>query len=207
MFLHLEQGFGCTLLLSMEIQPLGCCFDGFVLRAWFAGRWLQWGVPDARSGCSSTSGAEFEFWRPGTLCWSPVRSTLRQLENLLVFLGFFQVMAPVFFLPLLVAPSLEAPQRGPALAAADSRTGMVGRLSSPPSGVADGDVSVPLMLCASTGILFRSILASSRLSLVWDVSGLVQVFSCLALSVPVGVRSICSPAGFSSLWLCLVERI
>ena len=42
-------------------------------------------------------------------------------------------------------------------------TGMVGRLSSPPSGVADGDVSVPLMLCASTGIYFRSILASSRL--------------------------------------------
>ena len=32
--------------------------------------------------CSSTSGAEFEFWSPGTLCWSPVRSTLWQLENL-----------------------------------------------------------------------------------------------------------------------------
>ena len=30
---------------------------------------------------------------------------------------------------------------------------MVSRQSSPPSGVADGDVSVPLMLCASTGIL------------------------------------------------------
>ena len=64
--------------------------------------------------CSSASGAEFEFWRPGTLCWSPVRYTLRQLENLSVFLGFFEVMALVFFLPLLVAPSLEAPQRGPA---------------------------------------------------------------------------------------------
>ena len=135
-------------------------------------------------------------------------------------------MAPVFFLPLLVAPSLEAPQRGPArfcgcllslwpsgwrlwsfAAAADSRSGMVGRLSSPPSGVADVAVSVPLMLCASTGIYFRSILASSRLSLMWDFSGLVQVFSCLAHSVPVGVRSVFSPAGFSSLWLCLVERI
>ena len=64
--------------------------------------------------CSSTGGAEFEFWRPGTLCWSPVRFTLRQLENLSVFLSFFEVMAPFFFLPLLVAPSLEAPQRGPA---------------------------------------------------------------------------------------------
>ena len=38
--------------------------------------------------CSSTSGSEFEFWRPGTLCWSPVRFTLWQLENLSVFLGF-----------------------------------------------------------------------------------------------------------------------
>ena len=66
---------------------------------------------------------------------------------------------------------------------------------------------VPLMLCASTGIFFRSILASSRLSFVWDFSGLVQVFSCLTLSVPVGVCSVFSPAGFSSLWLCLVERI
>ena len=38
--------------------------------------------------CSSTSGAEIEFWCPGTLCWSPVPSVLRQLENLSVFLGF-----------------------------------------------------------------------------------------------------------------------
>ena len=38
--------------------------------------------------CSSTSGAEIEFWRPGTLRWSPVHSTLRLLENLSVFLGF-----------------------------------------------------------------------------------------------------------------------
>ena len=57
---------------------------------------------------------------------------------------------------------------------------------------------VPLMLCASTGI-FRSILASSRLLFVWDCSGLVQVFSCFAFSVSVGVRSVFSPAAFSSL--------
>ena len=38
--------------------------------------------------CSSTSGAAIEFWHPGTLCWSPVPSTLRQRENLSVFLGF-----------------------------------------------------------------------------------------------------------------------
>ena len=30
---------------------------------------------------SSASGAEFEFWRPGALCWSPVRSTLWQLKT------------------------------------------------------------------------------------------------------------------------------
>ena len=66
---------------------------------------------------------------------------------------------------------------------------------------------IPLMLCATTGIYFRSILASSRLSFVWVFGGLVQVFSCFALSVPVGVRSGFAPADFSSLWFCLVERI
>ena len=98
MLLHRERGLGFTLRLSMEIQPFGCCFDGCVLRL----RLLVASVPgspasgrvgvfpDARSGrrCSSTSGAEIEFWRPGTLCWSPVPSTLRRLENLSVFLGF-----------------------------------------------------------------------------------------------------------------------
>ena len=38
--------------------------------------------------CLSTSGAVIEFWRPGTLCWSPVPTTLRQLVNLSVLLGF-----------------------------------------------------------------------------------------------------------------------
>ena len=95
MFLHLERGFGCALMLSMEVQPIGCCFDGFVLRLLL----LVASVPGSPAGgrdracltldqvvrCSSTSGAELEFWRPGTLCWSPVHSTLRQLENLSVF--------------------------------------------------------------------------------------------------------------------------
>ena len=76
----------------MEIQPLGCCFDGFGFRL----RLLVASVPGSTAGgrdgacltldqvvyCSSTSGAVFEFWRPGTLCWSLVRSTPRQLENL-----------------------------------------------------------------------------------------------------------------------------
>ena len=63
-------------------------------------------------------------------------------------------------------------------------------------------------LCIDRNLnLFRSILASFRLSLLWVFSGLVQVLSCLALSVPVRVRSVLSLAVFSSLWLCLVERI
>ena len=66
---------------------------------------------------------------------------------------------------------------------------------------------IPLILCASTVIFFRSILASSRISFVWVFGGLVQVFSCLALSVPVGVCSGFAPADFSSLLFCLVERI
>ena len=91
MLLHPERGFGCARLLWMEIQPLGCCFDGFVLRL----RLLVASVPGSPAGgrngaCltlnqvvrgSSTSGAEFEFWRPGSLCWFPVRSTLRQLKT------------------------------------------------------------------------------------------------------------------------------
>ena len=60
LLLHRERGLGCTMRLSMEIQPLGCCFDGCVLRL----RLLVASVPgspaggrvgafpDARSGCS-----------------------------------------------------------------------------------------------------------------------------------------------------------
>ena len=68
MLLHPERGFGCALLLWMENQPLGCCFDGFVLRL----RLLVASVPGSLAGgrdeafltldqvvrCSSASGAE-----------------------------------------------------------------------------------------------------------------------------------------------------
>ena len=63
-------------------------------------------------GWSSTSGAGIEFWCPGTLCGSPVPCTPWRLGNLRS--SSFEVMDPVFLLPLLVSPSLEAPQRGPA---------------------------------------------------------------------------------------------
>ena len=77
----------------------------------------------------------------------------------------------------------------------------------PPSGVADGSVSCTLDSLYIDRNYFRSLLASSSLSFVWVFGGLVQVFSCLALLVPVGVRSGFAPADFSSLWFCLVERI
>ena len=98
MLLHRERGLGCALQLSMEMQPLGCCFIGWVLRLRLLFASVAGSPAGGRDGafltldlvvrCSSTSGAEIEFWRPGTLCWSPVPSTLRRLENLSVFLGF-----------------------------------------------------------------------------------------------------------------------
>ena len=59
--------------------------------------------------CSSTSGAEFEFWRPWTLCWSPVCSTLWQLENLSDLSRLWLRFSSSHCWS---APSLEAPQRG-----------------------------------------------------------------------------------------------
>ena len=67
MLLHRERGLGCTLRLSMEIQPLRCCFDGCVLHL----RLLVASVPGSPAGsrdgacllldhvvrCSSASGA------------------------------------------------------------------------------------------------------------------------------------------------------
>ena len=78
-------------------------------------------------------------------------------------------------------------------------------LSPSPSGVAVGDISVPLMPCASTGIFSGHSWSFLDFPCCGFSAGLCR--SCLALSVPVGVHSVLSPAGFSSLWLCLVERI
>ena len=78
MLLHRERGLGCTLRLSMEIQPLGCCFEGCVLRLRLlvasvrgsAGRRSRWGrflTLDLVVCCSSTSGAEVRVlasWDP-----------------------------------------------------------------------------------------------------------------------------------------------
>ena len=229
MLLHLQRGFGCTLLLSMKIQPLGCCFDGFVLRLCLlfasvpgspaAGRDRACLTLDQVVRCSSTSGAGSSsgvlgpsFGPQFALLFGNWKTSRSSLDFSRLWLSFLPPTAGRSFIggtsswsgPLLRVTAISLAF---GLASAVFHARVWGRLSSPPSGVADGDVSVPLMLCASTGIYFRSILASSRLSLVWGFSGLVQVFSCLALSVPVEVRSVFSPAVFSSLWFCLVIRI
>ena len=106
----------------MEIQPHGCCFEDYVLHLRLlvasvagspaGGRVGAFPALDLVVRCLSTSGALIELWCPGTRCLSPVPSTLRRLETLSVFLGF-EVLDLGLFLPLLVAPSLEGPQRGP----------------------------------------------------------------------------------------------
>ena len=231
MLLHRERGLGCTLRLSMEIQPLGCCFDGCVWRLCLLVASVPSSPSSGRDGaclpldhvvrCSSVSVAVVEFGCPGVLCWSLVRFTLRQLESSRsrwLLRGFLPPTAGRSFIggtsacsrPLLRVTAISSLRAGdcglPLRRWVHERVLMAACLPllrvwrTAPS-------HIPLMLCVSTGIYFRSILASSRISFVWVFGGLVQVFSCLALSVPVGVRSGFAPADFSSLWFSLVERI
>ena len=162
--------------------------------------------------CSSTSGAKIEFWRPGTLCWSPVHSTLRLLEDLSVFLRFSRLWIRFSSSHSVVRPASAGDCYLSGLWASDCGLPLQRRIHARVWFTA----CLPLLQEWRTATSrypwcfvhrnFQSILASSRLSLLWVFSGLVQVLSCLALSVPVGARSVFSPAGFSS-WLCLVERI
>ena len=198
-------------------------------RARFAGCRSLWSVPAAWSSRSLLvhSGAAFEFWLPGALCGFPVRSTLRQLKSARSSSNLSRWLLSSFLPPTAGRSFIGGTSAcaGPlwretaislafGLATAVFRCGggftrRVWMVACLPllQEWRTATSRVPLMLCALTGIYFRSILASSRLSFVWVFSGLVQVFSCLALSVPVGVHSIFSPAGFSSLWLCLVVRV
>ena len=177
MLLHRERGLGCTLRLSMEIQPHGCCFDDCVLRlrllvASVAGSPAGGRVgvfPDARSGCSLL----VHLWCrdrvlvSGSLCWSPVHSTLWQLENLSGFRGYGSGFLPptsgrsfiggtsAWSGPLLrvTAVSLAFGLATAVFLGGGGFTHGYGCcLSSSPSGVADSDISVPVMLCASTRI-------------------------------------------------------
>ena len=219
----------------MENQLLWCCFEGFVLRLRLLVASVPGSLVSGRDGaclpldqvvrCSSASGAVVRvlaYWGPLVpgLIYSPAT------EILLFFLDSFEVVVEWFssshcwsllhwrhlsvFRPASAGDrylsSLRAGDCGlPLRRRVHVRVLMVACLpllrvwQTAPS-------HIPLMICASTGIYFQSILAS-RLSFVWVFGGLVQIFSCLALSVPVGVCSGFAPADFFSLWLCLVERI
>ena len=216
----------------MENQPLWCCFEGFILRL----RLLVASVPGSPAGgcdgaclpldhvvrCSSASGAMVRvlaYWGPllvPGLFDSPATEIL-SFEVVVEWFSSSHCWPLLHWRHLSVfrpasagdryLSSIRAGDCGlPLWRRVHARVLMVACLpllrvwrTAPPH--------IHLMLYASTGIYFRSILASSRLSLVWVFGGLVQVFSWLALSVPVGVRSGFAPADFSLLWFCLVERI
>ena len=221
----------------MEIQPLWCCFDSFVLHLRLLVASVPGLLPGGRNGacllldqvvrCSSASGAEVRVlasWGPllvsGSI-YSPAT------EILSFFLDSFEVVVEWFSSShcwsllhwghlSVFRPASAGDRYLSSLRVGDCGLPLRRRVHSwvlmvaclPLLRVWRTALShILLMLCASTGIYFRSVLASYRLSFVWVFGGLVQVFSCLALSVPVRVRSGLAPADFSSLWLCLVERI
>ena len=128
-----------------------------------------------------------EFWRPGDLSWSPVRSALQQVRSSRSSSESFEVVQ-AGFLPPTAGRSL--------IGGTSACSGPLLRVTALLFGLRAGDcvllllrmghtrvrvVSCPLLLwerraaatlvpllpCALAGISFRSILASSRLSLVW----------------------------------------
>ena len=202
MLQHQERGLGCTLQLSMETQPLGCCFNGCVAS-----------VPGSLAGghdgeclpldyvvrCSSASGAVV----PVLASWGPllVPSSFDSpaTEILSFFLDSFEVVVEwcssshcwsllhwrhlsVFrpasagdhYLSSLRAGDCGLPlrRRVHARVLMDACLPLLRVWRTAPS-------HIPLVLCVSTGIYFRSILASSSISFVWVFGGRVQVLSCL----------------------------
>ena len=129
----------------------------------------------------------FEFWRPGDLFWSPVRSALWQVGSSRSFSESFEVVQ-AGFLPPTAGRSL--------IGGTSACSGLLLRVAAFLSGLQAGDCGlpllrigytrvwvvacppllrerraaaplVPLMPCASAEISARSVLASSRLSLAW----------------------------------------
>ena len=128
-----------------------------------------------------------EFWRPGDLSWSPVRSALWRVRSSRSSSESFGVVQ-AGFLPPTAGRSL--------IGGTSACSGPLLRVTALLSGLRAGDCGlplcgwvthgygwspcppllrerraaatlVPLMPCASAGISFRSLLASSRLSLAW----------------------------------------
>ena len=128
-----------------------------------------------------------EFWRPGDLSWSPVRSALQQVRSSCSSSESFEVVKVGFLSPiagrsliggtsacscplLRVTALLSGLRAGdcglPLLRMGHTRVWVV---ACPPLLRERWAAAtlVPLMPCASAGISFRSILASPRLSLAW----------------------------------------
>ena len=111
---------------------------------------------DGRCRCSSACGAGYRAWRPGDLSWSPVHCALRQVRSSRSSSESFEVVQAGFLPPTAgrsiiggtsacsglllrvtaLLSGLRAGDCGLPLLRMGSRTGMGGRLSSPPSGEA-----------------------------------------------------------------------
>ena len=215
----------------MENQPLWCCFEGFVLRLRHLVTSVP-GLPaGGRDGACCRSITLFvacplvvpwfESWRPMLV---PASFASLATEILSFFLDLFEVVVEWFSSShcwsllhwrhlSVFRPASAGDRYLSSLRAGDCGLPLRRRVHEPVLMVAclpllrvwlTAPSHMPLMQCASTGIYFQSILASSRLSFVWVFGGLVKVFSCLALYVPVGFRSGFALADFSPLWFCLV---
>ena len=166
--------------------------------------------------CSSTSGAGIEFWCPGTLCGSPVPCTPWRLGNLSIFLvrgygsGFPPPTSGRSFIGGTSAGSCPLLWLTAVSLAFDLALAVISGSGGFPSGFCwspgipslgcGGRLQLIYPSCFVHRPVLWSILAYLRLSFEEVFSGLVQVFSCLAISVPVGVRSDFAPAVFSSFW-------
>ena len=144
MLLHPGRGFGCALLLWMEKQPLLVLLRR--LRLWrlrFRARFAWAAVAIGRAYCSMVVIVArphvvlgVEFWRPGDLSWSSVRSALRQVRSSRSSSESFEVVHAVF-LP---------PTAGRSLIGGTSMcSGPLLRVTALFSGLRSGDCGLPLL--------------------------------------------------------------
>ena len=174
-------------------SPFWCCFDGFV--GFVSGVCASLSLPcPVRPGGGLDRAclpldvivvarphvvSDFEFWRPGDLFWSPVRSAFRRVRSSRSSPESFEVVQAGFLPPtagrsliggtsacsgplLRVAAILSGLRAGdcglPLLWIGHARVWVVARSPLLRERRAAAPL-VPLMPCASAGISFRSILA------------------------------------------------
>ena len=221
----------------MENQPLWCCFEGFVWRLRLlvasvpgsptGGRDRACLSLDLVVRCLSACGAEFRVLASWGLLLVPCSLYSPATEILSFFLGSFEVVHEGF-LPSTAGRSLiggTSACSGPLLrmTATSLAFGLATAVFRYCGWFTRGYGWSPVFSSFGSGgrqrlvhpwcLVHRPEFISGQswplldFPLCAGFGGLVQVFSCLALSVPVGVLSDFLPADFSSLWLCLVERI